>query len=154
MAITLLTRSSTRRDSVAYVTMNRPKRGAERRDLRPDEARVLRGDASRVQSEPGGDTAASGFRIHHDKILVRVRVARLSSGQAWAEMAPSGTLRVVGSVLVSRGERPDVLDVESALLLYRQRGHDERAMSSRSGSSPERASCSAEGGSFTRNHLR
>lgn len=71
------------------------------------------------------ETNGGGFRIRDDKYLLALRVARLGTGQAWAEVAPSRTLRVVGSVLVERGQSPDVINVESAVLLYRQRGHDE-----------------------------
>jgi N,N-dimethyl phenylurea N-demethylase beta subunit len=69
------------------------------------------------------ETQEGAFRIRDDKNLLRVRVARLNTGQAWAEVAPSRTVRVVGSVLASRGEGA-TLNVESALLLYRQRGHE------------------------------
>lgn len=69
------------------------------------------------------ETAGGGYRVNDDKGLIRIRVERLKSGHAWAETPPSRTLRVVGSVLAERiGE--DRLAVESALLLYRQRGHD------------------------------
>ncbi|SDB87913.1 ethylbenzene dioxygenase beta subunit [Raineyella antarctica] len=71
------------------------------------------------------EVSGGGYRIRDDKPLLALRVARLDSGQAWAEVAPSRTLRVVGSVIVERGESADVVNVESALLLYRQRGHDE-----------------------------
>ncbi len=71
------------------------------------------------------ETNGGGFRIRDDKYLLTMRVARLETGQAWAEVGPSRTLRVVGSVLVEPGETPDVINVESAVLLYRQRGHDE-----------------------------
>jgi len=71
------------------------------------------------------ETSAGAFRIRDDRYLLALRVKRLATGQAWAEVAPSRTLRVVGSVIVERGELPDVINVESAVLLYRQRGHDE-----------------------------
>ena len=69
------------------------------------------------------ETADGGYRINDDKGLIRIRVERLKSGHAWAEIPPSRTLRLVGSVLAERiaGDR---LAVESALLVYRQRGHD------------------------------
>ena len=63
------------------------------------------------------------FRIRDDKGLIRVRIDRLLSGHAWAETPPSRTLRVVGSVLAERTS-DDLLAVSSAMLIYRQRGHD------------------------------
>ena len=63
------------------------------------------------------------YRISDDKGLIRVRIDRLLSGHAWAEVPPSRTLRLVGSVIAERlGE--DRIAVESAMILYRQRGHD------------------------------
>ncbi|WP_458732965.1 aromatic-ring-hydroxylating dioxygenase subunit beta [Sphingobium xenophagum] len=65
----------------------------------------------------------SAYRISDDKGLIRVRIDRLLSGHAWAETPPSRTTRVVGSVIAERfaGDR---IAVESAMILYRQRGHD------------------------------
>lgn len=63
------------------------------------------------------------YRVRDDKGLIKVRIDRLKSGHAWAETPPSRTLRVVGSVLaepLGNGE----IAVDSALLIYRQRGHD------------------------------
>src|SRR5574337_630461 len=68
-----------------------------------------------------------GFRIVDTKELIGVRINRLESGADWAETPPSRTLRVVGSLIVERTDQPDVLSVESALIVSRQRGHDERA---------------------------
>jgi N,N-dimethyl phenylurea N-demethylase beta subunit len=67
--------------------------------------------------------ADGAYRIRDDKILIETRIKRLNSGQAWAEVPPSRTLRVVGSLLVER-KADDLIAVESTLLLYRQRGHD------------------------------
>jgi 3-phenylpropionate/cinnamic acid dioxygenase small subunit len=63
------------------------------------------------------------YRILDTKKHIETRIKRLESGAAWAETPPSRTLRVVGSLLVEAGDRPDVLVAENALLLYRQRGH-------------------------------
>lgn len=71
------------------------------------------------------ELTAGGFRIKDNKPLIDVRIKRLNSGQAWAEVGPSRTLRLIGSIFVERTDDPQVLTVESALLLYRQRGHDE-----------------------------
>jgi 3-phenylpropionate/cinnamic acid dioxygenase small subunit len=66
---------------------------------------------------------AGAYRISDDKGLIRVRIDRLLSGHAWAEVPPSRTLRVVGSVIAERLAE-DRIAVESAMILYRQRGHD------------------------------
>lgn len=66
------------------------------------------------------------YRLYDSKKHLETRLKRIDSGAAWAETPPSRTLRVVGSLLVETGERPDVIVAESALLMYRQRGHDDR----------------------------
>lgn len=65
------------------------------------------------------------FRIKDCKAHIQIRIARLESDHAWAEVPPSRTLRVVGSVLVEATEHSDEIAVISAMILYRQRGHDE-----------------------------
>lgn len=66
---------------------------------------------------------AGAYRLMDTKAHVETRIKRLDTGAAWAETPPSRTLRVVGSVIVTPTERDDVIAVESALLLFRQRGH-------------------------------
>jgi ethylbenzene dioxygenase beta subunit len=70
------------------------------------------------------ETSPDAYRIRDDKNLIKIRVARLNTGQAWAEVPASRTCRVVGSILVTRHDDPTLINVESAMLLYRQRGHD------------------------------
>lgn len=65
------------------------------------------------------------YRISDSKAHIHIRINRLESDHAWAEVPPSRTLRVVGSLLVEPGERADEIAVISAMLLYRQRGSDE-----------------------------
>jgi 3-phenylpropionate/cinnamic acid dioxygenase small subunit len=77
------------------------------------EARVAYAD------EHGG----GGYRIRDNKALLKVRVDRLNSGYAWAEIPPSRTTRVVGSVM-AQPAADGTIAVESAMLMYRQRGHD------------------------------
>jgi 3-phenylpropionate/cinnamic acid dioxygenase small subunit len=66
------------------------------------------------------------FRILDNRDLIEVRIKRNESGAAWAETPPSRTLRLVGSLIVEETNQVDVIAVESALIVYRQRGHDER----------------------------
>lgn len=60
------------------------------------------------------------------KAHIKVRIDRMASGQAWAEVPPSRTLRVIGSVMIEPTEHADVVNVHSATIMYRQRGHDEQ----------------------------
>jgi len=64
------------------------------------------------------------YRLLDSKRHIETRIKRLETGAAWAETPPSRTLRLVGSLMVETTDRPDVLVVESAMLMYRQRGHD------------------------------
>lgn len=70
------------------------------------------------------ETSAGACRICDDKKMLQIRVNRLNSGHCWSESPPSRTLRVVGSVIVNATDEPTVLEVESALIIYRQRGDD------------------------------
>ncbi|MCQ4241774.1 aromatic-ring-hydroxylating dioxygenase subunit beta [Stutzerimonas stutzeri] len=65
------------------------------------------------------------YRINDAWAHIENRILRLESDHAWAEIPPSRTLRVVGSILVEATERPDVIEVISAMILYRQRGSDD-----------------------------
>lgn len=78
-----------------------------------------------ARQEMNEETPTYGYRIRDEKSHVRVRIDRMSSGHGWAEMPVSRTLRMVGSIFVEVTDQPDVISVESALMLYRQRGHDE-----------------------------
>jgi 3-phenylpropionate/cinnamic acid dioxygenase small subunit len=72
----------------------------------------------------GEEMPEDAYRIRDDKGLIRIRIDRLKSGYCWAETPPSRTLRVVGSLIVER-KADDLYAVESAMILYRQRGHDQ-----------------------------
>jgi N,N-dimethyl phenylurea N-demethylase beta subunit len=67
----------------------------------------------------------SSYRIRDTKAHVRVRLDRLATGNAYSEIPPSRTMRLVGSVLLEGSEPPDLIKATSALLVYRQRGIDE-----------------------------
>ncbi|MER6352410.1 aromatic-ring-hydroxylating dioxygenase subunit beta [Streptomyces sp. NPDC001107] len=66
----------------------------------------------------------NAFRVRDTKAHVRTRLDRLNTDHAYSEVPPSRTLRIVGSVEVEETDRPDVIKVSSALLVYRQRGID------------------------------
>ncbi|MBB1606076.1 MULTISPECIES: aromatic-ring-hydroxylating dioxygenase subunit beta [unclassified Pseudomonas] len=65
------------------------------------------------------------FRIKDCMAHIKTRIARLESDHAWAEVPPSRTLRVVGSMIVEATDRPDEVAVTSAMILYRQRGSED-----------------------------
>ncbi|CAJ1509988.1 aromatic-ring-hydroxylating dioxygenase subunit beta [[Mycobacterium] burgundiense] len=78
----------------------------------------------RQATEPrSNEISKTSFRLRENKATIAKRVERLNTGFAYAEVPPSRTLRVVGSIEVT-GFDGDVVDVSSALLLYRQRGID------------------------------
>lgn len=70
------------------------------------------------------ETAGKAHFIYDTKARLKVRVERLNCGDCWSETPPSRTVRIVGSVMIDPTEHADVIEVESALLLYRQRGDD------------------------------
>lgn len=65
------------------------------------------------------------YRVLDRKAHIKTRIDRMATGQAWAEVPPSRTLRVIGSIMMEATEREDVVQVHSAVIMYRQRGHDE-----------------------------
>lgn len=66
----------------------------------------------------------NAFRIRDTKAHIRTRIDRLATGNAYSEVPPSRTLRIVGSVEVVAIQTEGTVDVSSALLVYRQRGID------------------------------
>ncbi|WP_432841939.1 aromatic-ring-hydroxylating dioxygenase subunit beta [Dactylosporangium sp. CA-092794] len=79
----------------------------------------------RQAAEPrSAEVDRSAYRLRDNKRNIRARLDRLATGHAYCEVPPSRTMRLVGSVEVAPGPAPDLLDVWSALLVYRQRGID------------------------------
>jgi len=70
------------------------------------------------------ETPPGAYRIYDTKKLLKVRVDRLNCGSCWSETPPSLTVRVVGGVIVEPTDDQNTWSVESALLMYRQRGGD------------------------------
>ena len=68
----------------------------------------------------------NAYRVLDRKPHIKVRIDRLASGQAWAEVPPSRTLRVIGSIKIEPTDEQDTYCVHSATIMYRQRGHDEQ----------------------------
>lgn len=61
------------------------------------------------------------FHVHDNKRNLALRVERATCGSGWSELPPSRTLRLVGSIMVNRTDHDNVIEVENALNLYRQR---------------------------------
>jgi 3-phenylpropionate/cinnamic acid dioxygenase small subunit len=79
----------------------------------------------RRATEPrSAEVDRSTYRLRDTKADVRMRLARLATKHAYSEVPPSRTMRLVGSVQISAGAHADLVEVSSALLLYRQRGID------------------------------
>ncbi|WP_327100347.1 phenylpropionate dioxygenase [Nocardia vinacea] len=66
----------------------------------------------------------AAYRVRDTLAHVRLRIDRLATSQAYSEIPPSRTMRLVGSILARRTDKDDVISVSSAVLLYRQRGID------------------------------
>lgn len=88
-----------------------------------DDAIVYHVPIREARQDFADEHASGGYRIKDNKALLKVRIDRLKSSFAWAETPPSRTTRVVGSVIATLGEN-DTIQAESAMLMYRQRGHD------------------------------
>jgi 3-phenylpropionate/cinnamic acid dioxygenase small subunit len=80
----------------------------------------------RQATEPRtNEIVRNAFRVRDTKAHVRTRIDRFNTGNAYSEVPPSRTLRVVGSVEARTTDDPCVVEASSALLVYRQRGIDE-----------------------------
>jgi len=79
----------------------------------------------RQATEPrANEIDRTAFRVRDTKAHLRTRVDRIGTGMAYSEAPPSRTMRLVGSVEITGMPDPDLVDVSSALLVYRQRGID------------------------------
>jgi 3-phenylpropionate/cinnamic acid dioxygenase small subunit len=81
----------------------------------------------RATRPPGQGSEFSPTSFHFEETLdtLRLRVARLKTGHAWAEVPPSRTRHFLTNFRVSADpDRPDTYVVESNLLLTRIRGDE------------------------------
>jgi 3-phenylpropionate/cinnamic acid dioxygenase small subunit len=85
----------------------------------------------RVTLPEGQGPEHSDAMFHFDETLetLSMRVARLHSGDAWAEVPPSRTRHFVSNIRVSAGDEPERLRVRSNLLFVRIRGDEVVAQS-------------------------
>ena len=64
--------------------------------------------------------------LDEDKDSLRMRIARLETGMAWAEDPPSLTRHCLSNIEVEAGENPSELKVYSNIIVYRSRGETEQ----------------------------
>lgn len=74
-----------------------------------------------------GDTAQAGelTLLDETKESLKGRVARLSTGMAWAEDPPSRTRHLITNIEIEDGEAPGGIRAYSNFLVYRSRGERE-----------------------------
>lgn len=80
----------------------------------------------RTTRPEGQDPEHSDAMLHFDETLttLRMRVDRLKSGDAWAEVPPSRTRHFVSNVRVAEGAATDTVAARSNLLFARMRGDE------------------------------
>jgi len=71
----------------------------------------------------GDEMVAGAYRFSDDKKIIRTRIDRIKTGNAFSENPPSRTVRSVSSICIL-GENDGVVEVSSALIVYRQRAND------------------------------
>ena len=64
--------------------------------------------------------------LDEDKDSLRMRIARLDTGMAWAEDPPSRTRHFLSNIEVEEGETASELKVYSNIIVYRSRGETEQ----------------------------
>ena len=82
----------------------------------PERMNRLPGEADKELTQVG-DLAL----FEEDKDSLRMRVARLATGMAWAEEPPSRTRHVIGNIVIEPLEIDNEIKVRVAFLLYRGR---------------------------------
>ncbi|MFS0575788.1 aromatic-ring-hydroxylating dioxygenase subunit beta [Sporosarcina sp. 179-K 3D1 HS] len=70
------------------------------------------------------DYSTDMFAFHDDIELLKLRVDRLKTDYAWAEIPPSRTRRFVSNVRVENYQKDKIAKVKSYLLIYRSRSTD------------------------------
>jgi 3-phenylpropionate/cinnamic acid dioxygenase small subunit len=74
-----------------------------------------------------GEFETGAYRIGDRLPHIRTRIDRLATGHAWAEEPPSRVVRCVGSIALAGVSDRGGLLVDSAVVLYRQRGQNSAA---------------------------
>ena len=78
----------------------------------------------RERKKGGNEFVENAYRIRDNKGAMKFRIERLYTGHARAEELASRTCRIVGSISVESTTTVDVVCVNSAVLIYRQRGNN------------------------------
>lgn len=69
------------------------------------------------------EMVAGAYRFKDDKKILRTRIDRINTGNAYSENPPSRTARSVSSICIL-GENSGVVSVSSTIIVYRQRAND------------------------------
>jgi 3-phenylpropionate/cinnamic acid dioxygenase small subunit len=88
-----------------------------------DDAIVYEAPLRLATIKRGDEMVAGAYRFADDKKIIRTRIDRIKTGNAYAESPPSRTVRSVSSVAIL-GENGGVVTVSSTLIVYRQRAND------------------------------
>jgi 3-phenylpropionate/cinnamic acid dioxygenase small subunit len=67
------------------------------------------------------DTADSFALYDDDKKSLELRVLRIQTGEAHAEVPPSNTLRLVSNIIVEAASADDIYNVRSSFIVYQER---------------------------------
>lgn len=87
-----------------------------------DDVRYMMPTRERIDPSSPIDDAVTAFALYDDdKNSLILRVRRLQTGQAYAEVPPSITQRLITNVMVADGEAPETLAVRSNFLVFQQR---------------------------------
>lgn len=76
------------------------------------------------EKKDGADIDPRATYFEEDLTTLTVRLDRFGTRSAWSEDPPSRTRHFISNVLVSEGDSPDEVIVESYLLFTRNRGND------------------------------
>jgi 3-phenylpropionate/cinnamic acid dioxygenase small subunit len=74
------------------------------------------------ETKDGPDVDQNATYFEEDLTTLTVRLARLGTRSAWSEDPPSRTRHFITNVVVSEGDAPNELHVQSNLLFTRNRG--------------------------------
>ena len=99
-------------------------------ELFTDDARYwmpVRGNRLQVPGEVAGELSGRDGNFYFDdtKAALRIRVERLYTGAAWAEIPPSRTRHLISNVRIKR-ESGSEIEVHSNFLVYRTRLEHDR----------------------------
>ncbi|HTW88703.1 MAG TPA: aromatic-ring-hydroxylating dioxygenase subunit beta, partial [Candidatus Binataceae bacterium] len=83
-----------------------------------DDALVYEAPLRLGTSKRSDEMVANAYRFEDDKKILRTRIDRINTGNAYAESPPSRTVRSVSSICIL-GENGGVVSVSSTIIVYR-----------------------------------